>query len=236
MAPTDPVHAILQADEERQLDVLRWGLAPWWSKHTRGAARIDASAEAIATQPAYREPSETRRCLVVAGGYVEWRRLHERRKQPYSSNAPTGTRWPCRAPAIWRHPDGGQRTCSIDHPGQRDGGTTARPHARDPPPRVWGGWLDPGNHDTVTLNQPLVPAPPRHSHRPPGLAGGEPLPQQRARAHRGDGTPVRRLTAGPARPRAGTRPLAPWIVAGVYGDHTPVGLRSHLGAPLRGHH
>jgi putative SOS response-associated peptidase YedK len=56
VAPTGPVHAVLEADDERQLDLLRWGLVPWWSKHTRGAARIDASAETIATQPAYRKP------------------------------------------------------------------------------------------------------------------------------------------------------------------------------------
>jgi putative SOS response-associated peptidase YedK len=51
--------------------VLRWGLLPWWSKDTRGAARIDAGAETIATKPAYREPFEKRRCLVVADGYFE---------------------------------------------------------------------------------------------------------------------------------------------------------------------
>ncbi|MEX2291680.1 MAG: SOS response-associated peptidase family protein [Mycobacteriales bacterium] len=36
VAPTDPVHAVLQRGDVRQLRVLRWGLVPSWAKDPRG--------------------------------------------------------------------------------------------------------------------------------------------------------------------------------------------------------
>jgi putative SOS response-associated peptidase YedK len=234
VAPTDPVHAVLQADDERRLDVLRWGLVPWWSKHTPGAARIDECAETIATQPAYREPSETRRCLVVAGGYFGWRRFHERRKQPYFH--PPRRQGPdafAGLGAIWRHPDGSQRTCSIVTTQANE--TVAPLHDRMAvvlPPRAWGGWLDPGNHDTVTLSQLLVPAPPVLLTANPvspaanSLRNNGPEAIVEATGHQlVGGHPVEHELGGNRRP-------APWNAPAAYGDHTAVGLRSHLGAPL----
>lgn len=60
----------------RRLDVLRWGLIPHWAKDPKIAFRtINARAETVATQPAFRDAFRARRCIVPASGFYEWRRL-----------------------------------------------------------------------------------------------------------------------------------------------------------------
>jgi hypothetical protein len=49
----------------RGLDVMRWGLVPFWAKDIKvGFANINAKAEGIETKPAFREAFRQRRCLV----------------------------------------------------------------------------------------------------------------------------------------------------------------------------
>jgi putative SOS response-associated peptidase YedK len=163
-APTDPVHAVLEAEGERRLDVLRWGLVPWWSKDTRGAARmINARAETIATKPAYREAFERRRCIIPADGFYEWRRLDDgKTKQPYFIRRADGDPMAFAGlGAIWRTPDDGRlRTCSVVTTKANE--TVAPLHDRMPvvlPPSAWDAWLDPANQDTMTLARLLVPVP-----------------------------------------------------------------------------
>ena len=164
VAPTDPVHAVLEADGERRLDVLRWGLVPWWSNDTRGAARmINARAETLATKPAYREAFEKRRCIIPADGFYEWRRVEDRKSQPYFIHRTDGDPVAfAGVGAVWRTPEDGRlRTCSIVTTKANE--TVAPLHARMPvilPPSAWDAWLDPANNDTVILARLLVPAPP----------------------------------------------------------------------------
>jgi len=51
----------------------KWGLVPYWAQDAAiGNRMINARAEAIMDKPAFREPMQTRRCLVLADGYYEW--------------------------------------------------------------------------------------------------------------------------------------------------------------------
>jgi putative SOS response-associated peptidase YedK len=58
VAPTDQL-PVLHYDRkagERSLDLLRWGLGPYWAKGINvGFANINAKAEGIETRPAFRE-------------------------------------------------------------------------------------------------------------------------------------------------------------------------------------
>lgn len=69
VAPTDPL-PIVRYDAkagERSLDVMRWGLVPYWAKDIKvGFANINAKAKGIETKPAFRKSFERRRCLVPA--------------------------------------------------------------------------------------------------------------------------------------------------------------------------
>jgi putative SOS response-associated peptidase YedK len=75
IAPTDPVMAIRERAEHRELGNLRWGLVPGkWAIEKKGRPLINARAEGIATQPAFAESFKTRRCLIPADGFYEWRK------------------------------------------------------------------------------------------------------------------------------------------------------------------
>ena len=76
IAPTDPVIAIRRADDARnQAGRLRWGLVPGqWALGSGQRPLINARAETVASQPAFKESFEQRRCLIPADGFYEWRR------------------------------------------------------------------------------------------------------------------------------------------------------------------
>src|SRR6201982_3457510 len=72
VAPTDPV-PIVRYDAkagERSLDVMRWGLVPFWAKDLKvGFSNINAKAEGIENKPAFREAFQRRRCLRAVGSF-----------------------------------------------------------------------------------------------------------------------------------------------------------------------
>ncbi|MFN2612155.1 MAG: SOS response-associated peptidase [Solirubrobacterales bacterium] len=91
IAPTDPVLAIRRTQEnERDLGRLRWGLVPPGATPKRiGRPLINARAESIDRQPAFRGPFAERRCLLPADGFYEWR-VTENGKQPVWISLPEG--------------------------------------------------------------------------------------------------------------------------------------------------
>jgi len=88
VAPTDqlPVVRYDPKASERSLDLLRWGLVPFWAKDIKvGFANINinAKAEGVETRPAFREAFQRRRCLVPVDGFYEWKKTATG-KQPYA--------------------------------------------------------------------------------------------------------------------------------------------------------
>jgi putative SOS response-associated peptidase YedK len=86
VAPSDSV-PIVRYDAkagERSLDVMRWGLVPFWAKDIKvGFSNINAKAEGIEGKPAFREAFQRRRCLVPVDNFYEWKKV-ETGKQPYA--------------------------------------------------------------------------------------------------------------------------------------------------------
>ena len=69
---------------ERSLDVMRWGLVPYWAKDLKiGYSTINAKAEGIDARPAFREAFQRRRCLVPFDSFYEWQK-RGRERQPYA--------------------------------------------------------------------------------------------------------------------------------------------------------
>ena len=72
---------------ERELEMMRWGLLPYFAKSPsefRGFSTINAKAETVQTNPTWRTPFRRRRCLVPADGFYEWKKINAKEKQPYA--------------------------------------------------------------------------------------------------------------------------------------------------------
>src|SRR5260370_34623156 len=60
----------------RTLDLIRWGLVPYWAKDIKiGFSTINAMAEPIDTKPVFREAFARRRCIVPVDSFYEWKNL-----------------------------------------------------------------------------------------------------------------------------------------------------------------
>jgi putative SOS response-associated peptidase YedK len=91
-APTDTLPVVrLDREGRRSLDLLRWGLIPYWAKDASiGPRCINAMAETVATKPAFRDAFRQRRCLVPVDFFYEWRKLPDG-KQPYAIGLADGS-------------------------------------------------------------------------------------------------------------------------------------------------
>ena len=57
-----------------RFELLEWGLLPSWAKSRTATRRpINARAETVAERPMFRDLLRSRRCVVPADGYYEWR-------------------------------------------------------------------------------------------------------------------------------------------------------------------
>ncbi|GAB3161624.1 SOS response-associated peptidase [Myceligenerans halotolerans] len=96
VAPTDPVRIVVEraardtGEITRSMRVARWGLVPSWAKDPGiGARLINARSESLLDKPAFAKPFAARRCLVVADGYYEWRKLPDGGPAARSATSPS---------------------------------------------------------------------------------------------------------------------------------------------------
>src|SRR5262249_32648778 len=76
VAPRADVPVVAERGGVRVLDVLRWGLVPFWAKDPKiGDRMINARAETLLTSNAFKRAFERRRCIVPADGFYEWEKL-----------------------------------------------------------------------------------------------------------------------------------------------------------------
>ena len=68
---------------EHTMDLLKWGLVPYWCKERPKPPPINAKAETVATRSMFREAYRRRRCIVPVDGFFEWR-AERGAKQPYA--------------------------------------------------------------------------------------------------------------------------------------------------------
>src|SRR5947209_10929745 len=85
VAPGDDVLAVTADREGRPRgELLRWGLVPSWARSPEtGLKMINARVETVAERPAFRRAFERYRCLVLADGFYEWRRVPGAQKQAF---------------------------------------------------------------------------------------------------------------------------------------------------------
>jgi len=75
---------VITHNSPNKVELMRWGLIPSWAKDPKIAYHtINAKAETVDSKPAFRNSFKSRRCLVPASGFYEWKKLDSKRKQPY---------------------------------------------------------------------------------------------------------------------------------------------------------
>jgi putative SOS response-associated peptidase YedK len=87
-APTQTAPIVHATADGTAIDDMCWGLVPAWAKDVKiGNKAINARVETVAEKPMFRSAFKTRRCLVPANGYFEWKG-DAPNKQPYFIHAP----------------------------------------------------------------------------------------------------------------------------------------------------
>ena len=84
IAPTHTIAVVLEADGERIVSSLKWGLIPSWAKDASiGSRMINARAETLAEKPSFKNAFKSRRCIIPASGFYEWQKQAKGAKQPF---------------------------------------------------------------------------------------------------------------------------------------------------------
>ena len=76
VAPSQPVAIVRDMPTGREVDLVRWGLVPSWTKGIQvGYRMINARSETAATNGAFKHALKRRRCIVPVSGFYEWKKL-----------------------------------------------------------------------------------------------------------------------------------------------------------------
>ncbi len=86
IAPMQALAVVTQnahGDGQRLLEGYRWGLVPSWAKDDAiGSKMINARGETLAEKPSFKSALRSRRCLIPADGFYEWKTVG-RTKTPH---------------------------------------------------------------------------------------------------------------------------------------------------------
>ncbi|MBL3647052.1 MULTISPECIES: SOS response-associated peptidase [Bacillus] len=83
VAPSQNILTIINDGSNNRLDKLRWGLIPPWAKDEKiGYKMINARAETLSEKPSFRKPLVSKRCIIPADSFYEWKRLDPKTKIP----------------------------------------------------------------------------------------------------------------------------------------------------------
>ena len=146
---------------DRTLDLLKWGLVPFWAKDPSiGNRMINARSETVADKPAFRTSFRKRRCLVLADGFYEWKK-QTGPKQPFFFHRADGL--PFAMAGLWDRWTKGETDESLEtftilttSPNSE----VAHVHQRMPvilDTQELAIWLDPDCQDATLLARLLTP-------------------------------------------------------------------------------
>jgi putative SOS response-associated peptidase YedK len=85
ICPTTQIDIIRDMNGRPEILAARWGLIPsWWKKPLKELpATFNARAETVAEKPMFRAAFKSRRCIIPASGYYEWRKGEDGGREPH---------------------------------------------------------------------------------------------------------------------------------------------------------
>ena len=163
LAPTQEA-AVVRVKESggpRRLDLLKWGLIPYWAKEAAiGNKLINARSETVVEKASFKTSFKNKRCLIPADGFYEWKK-EGKLKQPFLIRRKDAKPFAFAGLwSIWRDPERSQpvETFTIL---TTDANDLMRPlHDRMPvilDRENFDLWLDPKTEDPAKLQSLLVP-------------------------------------------------------------------------------
>ncbi|WP_316571150.1 SOS response-associated peptidase [Neobacillus sp. YIM B06451] len=161
IAPGTDILAIASYGGKRVGGELRWGLIPFWADNEKiGYKMINARAETVHEKASFRQPLKSKRCLIPADGYFEWKR-EGKMKRPFRFVNKDNS--PFVFAGLYDRWDKGERpifSCTIITTAANE--KTAEIHDRMPAiltPGQQDIWLDPTVSDSMALTSLLKPYP-----------------------------------------------------------------------------
>ncbi|OHD65791.1 MAG: hypothetical protein A2176_14400 [Spirochaetes bacterium RBG_13_51_14] len=150
ISPGSNILSVVRREGKRLLVDFQWGLIPRWSREPAiGHKLINARAETVHQKPSFRDAFKSRRCIIVASGYYEWKKS-ESIKIPYYIKLASGSSFAFAGLyETWISPQGAEyRTCTI---------ITTEPNALMKPIHNRMPVILPRNHEDRWLNDSTDP-------------------------------------------------------------------------------
>lgn len=75
-----PYLPVITNNKPKQVDILQWGLIPFWIKNAENAKDIrsktlNAKAETVFELPSFKSSIKNKRCLILVNGFFEWQHI-----------------------------------------------------------------------------------------------------------------------------------------------------------------
>lgn len=161
IAPTQQIVTVKQGNRKsRKLTMMRWGLIPAWAKDANiGNGNFNARSENIRETASFRDLIGSRRCLIPADGFYEWKKTGKV-KQPYCFEV--GEKKLFAFAGLWdswKNPQGQiVESCTILTTTPNE--LVVSVHERMPvivSPEKYDLWLDPDVDDHQAIKEILIP-------------------------------------------------------------------------------
>ncbi|MBU1214817.1 MAG: SOS response-associated peptidase [Gammaproteobacteria bacterium] len=161
IAPSSRIVTVTaDAQDHRHLKLMKWGLIPSWAKDPSiGNKLANARGETVAEKPSFRTAFRTRRCIIPATGFFEWK-ADGGKKYPWFISLKSGE--PLAMAGIWEawRSEAGEsiETCCII---TTDCNELMQPiHDRMPVllnRDQWSNWLSPSEKQPANLHSMIRP-------------------------------------------------------------------------------
>jgi putative SOS response-associated peptidase YedK len=165
LAPTQLAPVVFMQDHQRTIELMRFGLVPFWAKDIKSAGKyslINAKAEEIDEKRSYKEAFLHRRCIIPLSGFYEWQRT-DGAKRPFAIHLRDGQIMSVAGVwEYWQSKDTQQTVDSFSIITTAANSLMQKIHNRMPvvlDRKDESTWLDPDNHDIAVLKSLLKPCP-----------------------------------------------------------------------------